>query len=122
MYMIWAGRASAATRFSFGCYVSARPSWLYSFGLDLCCDELAAGAAPGREYDVPFELSALVERIHQRALARFGPADGELLDVTLLEEEAAGIRLRHGPALISQQGRASRVRAPLTGRGPRFPG
>lgn len=34
--------------------------------------------------------------IHQRALARYGPADGELLAVALLEEQA-GIRLRHGP-------------------------
>jgi 3-hydroxyisobutyrate dehydrogenase len=46
---------------------------------------------------VPFELSALVERIHQRALARYGPVDGELLAVALLEEQA-GIQLRHGPA------------------------
>jgi hypothetical protein len=42
----------------------------------------------GREHDVPFELSALVERIYQRALARYGPADGELLAVALLEEQA----------------------------------
>lgn len=45
---------------------------------------------------VPFELSALVERIYQRALARYGPVDGELLAVALLEEQA-GLRLRHGP-------------------------
>jgi 3-hydroxyisobutyrate dehydrogenase len=70
--------------------------YLTSFGLDRCCEELTAVTALGREYDVPFELSALVERIHQRALARYGPADGELLGVALLEEEA-GTRLRHGP-------------------------
>jgi hypothetical protein len=39
----------------------------------------------------------LVERIHQRALARYGPVDGELLAVALLAEQA-GIQLRHGPA------------------------
>jgi 3-hydroxyisobutyrate dehydrogenase len=70
--------------------------YLTSFGLDRCCEELAAVTALGREHDVPFELSTLVERIHQRALARYGPADGELLAVALLEEQA-GIRLRHGP-------------------------
>jgi 3-hydroxyisobutyrate dehydrogenase len=71
--------------------------YLTSFGLDRCCEELAAVTALGREHDVPFELSALVEQIHQRALGRYGPVDGELLAVALLEEQA-GIRLRHGPA------------------------
>jgi 3-hydroxyisobutyrate dehydrogenase len=52
--------------------------------------------ALGREHDVPFELSELVERIYQRALARYGPVDGELLAVALLEEQA-GLRLRHDP-------------------------
>ena len=41
--------------------------------------------------------AALVERIHQHALTRYGPADGELLAIALPEEQA-GIRLRHGPA------------------------
>ena len=77
--------------------MSARPSWLYSFGLDLCCDELAAGAAPGREYDVPFELSALVERIHQRALARYGPADGELLASPCWKKKQQGSGCATGP-------------------------
>jgi len=69
--------------------------YLASFGLDRCCEELAAVTALGREHDVPFELSALVEQMYQRALNRYGPADGELLAVALLEE-AAGVRLRHG--------------------------
>jgi 3-hydroxyisobutyrate dehydrogenase len=70
--------------------------YLTSFGLDRCCEELAAVTALARDYDVPFQLSALVEHIHQRALARYGPAEGELLAVALLEEQA-GIQLRHGP-------------------------
>jgi len=69
--------------------------YLTSFGLDRCCEELAAVTALGRDCDVPFELSALVERIHQRALARYGAVDGELLAVALLEEQA-GIRLCDG--------------------------
>jgi 3-hydroxyisobutyrate dehydrogenase len=70
--------------------------YLTSFGLDRCCEELTTVTALAREHDVPFELSALVERIHQRALSRYGPVDGELLAAALLEEEA-GVRLRHGP-------------------------
>ena len=70
--------------------------YMTDFGLDRCCEELTTVTALGREHDVPFELSALVERTHQRALTRYGPADGELLAVALLEEQA-GIRLRHGP-------------------------
>lgn len=70
--------------------------YLACFGLDRCCEELAAVTALGREHDVPFELSALVEQIYQRALRRYGPADGELLAVALLEEEA-GVQLRHSP-------------------------
>ena len=54
------------------------------FGLDRCWEELTTVTALGREHDVPFELSAVVEQIHQRTLTRYGPADGELLAVALL--------------------------------------
>jgi 3-hydroxyisobutyrate dehydrogenase len=67
--------------------------YLTSFGLDRCCEELAAITALARQNNVPFEISEHVERIYQRALARYGPADGELLAVAMMEEEA-GIRLR----------------------------
>jgi 3-hydroxyisobutyrate dehydrogenase len=70
--------------------------YLRSFGLDRCCDQLAAVAALAREFGVPSELTQLVERTYQRALRRYGPADGELLAVALLEDEA-GLQLRHGP-------------------------
>jgi 3-hydroxyisobutyrate dehydrogenase len=45
------------------------------------------------ELAVPFELSAAVARAYARALERYGPVDGELLAVALLEEQA-GVRLR----------------------------
>jgi 3-hydroxyisobutyrate dehydrogenase len=45
------------------------------------------------QYQVPWELSDVVLRTYRRALARFGPADGELLAVSLLEDEA-GDKLR----------------------------
>jgi len=71
--------------------------YLTSFGLDRCCEELTAVADLARELRVPSQLTQVVEQTYQRALRRFGPVDGELLAVALLEEEA-GLRLRHGPA------------------------
>jgi 3-hydroxyisobutyrate dehydrogenase len=71
--------------------------YLTSFGLDRCCEELATVTELAREYDTPAELTALVERTYQRALTRYGPVDGELLAVALLEEQA-GAQLRHEPA------------------------
>lgn len=70
--------------------------YLTSFGLDRCCEELSAITALARREYVPFELSEKVEQIYQRALARYGPVDGELLPVAMLEEQA-GVRLRDRP-------------------------
>jgi 3-hydroxyisobutyrate dehydrogenase len=67
--------------------------YLASFGLDRICEELEAVTALAGEYKVPWELSGLVCRTYRRALARYGPVDGELLAVALLEEEA-GHKLR----------------------------
>lgn len=69
--------------------------YLEFFGLDRICEELAALTPLAAEQNVPFELSTLVERIHLRALDRFGPRNGELLASALLEEQA-GRRLRRG--------------------------
>jgi 3-hydroxyisobutyrate dehydrogenase len=69
--------------------------YLTSFGLDRICAELEAVTALAEEYEVPWELSGVVLQTYRRALARYGPADGELLAVALLEEEA-GRRLRPG--------------------------
>jgi 3-hydroxyisobutyrate dehydrogenase len=67
--------------------------YLPSFGLDRICEELEAVTALAGDYHVPWELSDLVRRTYLRALARYGPVDGELLAVALLEEEA-GDKLR----------------------------
>jgi 3-hydroxyisobutyrate dehydrogenase len=67
--------------------------YLASFGLDRICEELEAVTALAGQYQVPWELSDVVLRTYRRALARFGPADGELLAVSLLEDEA-GDKLR----------------------------
>ena len=71
--------------------------YLTSFGLDGICQELEAVTALAHEYRVPFELSDLVRRTYRRALDRYGPVDGELLAVALLEDEA-GHKLRPGIA------------------------
>ncbi|MGA8461718.1 MAG: NAD(P)-dependent oxidoreductase [Streptosporangiaceae bacterium] len=69
--------------------------YLPSFGLDRICEELEAVTALARGHGVPWELSEQVRQTYRRALARYGPADGELLAVALLEEEA-GQTLRRG--------------------------
>jgi 3-hydroxyisobutyrate dehydrogenase len=71
--------------------------YLTSFGLDRCCEELTAVADLARELSLPSQLTQLVEQTYLRALRRFGPVDGELMAVALLEEEA-GLQLRHDPA------------------------
>lgn len=67
--------------------------YLTSFGLDRCCEELAAITELAHDLEVPFELSMAVGDIYNRALERYGDRDGELLAVALLEE-MAGITLR----------------------------
>jgi 3-hydroxyisobutyrate dehydrogenase len=69
--------------------------YLTSFGLDRICEELEAVTTLAGDYQVPWELSDLVRSTYDRALARYGPVDGELLAVALLEEEA-GHKLRPG--------------------------
>jgi 3-hydroxyisobutyrate dehydrogenase len=71
--------------------------YLASFGLDRICEELDAVTALAGEHQAPWELSEVVRRTYHRALARFGPAEGELLAVGLLEGEA-GDKLRAAPS------------------------
>jgi 3-hydroxyisobutyrate dehydrogenase len=71
----------------------SRGDYMASFALDRICEELQAVTALARDYRVPFELSDLVYRTYRRALSRYGPVDGELLAMALLEDEA-GQKLR----------------------------
>jgi 3-hydroxyisobutyrate dehydrogenase len=71
--------------------------YLESFGVHRCWEELEAVVSLADELDVPFDLSRAVERAYRAAVERYGPADGELLPVALLEERA-GVRLRSTPA------------------------
>lgn len=67
--------------------------YMRSFPLDRCCEELASVTTLADELELPHELSSVVESIYLRALERYGPVDGELLAVSMLEERA-GVRLR----------------------------
>lgn len=67
-----------------------------TFGLDRCCEELQIVTELARDHHLPFQASQAVADVYQRALRRYGPVDGELLAVTLLEEQA-GLRLRQEP-------------------------
>ncbi|MFJ9544361.1 NAD(P)-dependent oxidoreductase [Streptomyces sp. NPDC101225] len=67
--------------------------YLASFGLDHIHDQLATVTSLARDLATPHDISEAVRRLHQQALKRYGPADGELLAVALLEERT-GIRLR----------------------------
>jgi 3-hydroxyisobutyrate dehydrogenase len=62
--------------------------YLTDFGLERCCEELDAITELAHGLDLPFELSTVVRDLHVRALARYGPRDGELLAVAMLEEDA----------------------------------
>ena len=90
---------SAASSNFIGCDLQAlfQGDYLASFGLDGICQELAMVTELASDHQVPFELSRLIRRTYQRALARFGPVDGELLAVALLEEQA-GLDLRSQPS------------------------
>ena len=68
--------------------------YLASFGLDHIHDQLAAVTALAAHFGTPHAIADTVRRLHEEALAHYGPADGELLAVALLEAKA-GTLLRH---------------------------
>jgi 3-hydroxyisobutyrate dehydrogenase len=71
--------------------------YLPLFGLDRCTEELEAVTGMFEVLGVPCELSRVVTRVHQQALSRFGPVNGELMALAFLEE-LAGSPLRPGRA------------------------
>ena len=68
--------------------------YLRTFGLDRCYEELQTVTGLARAQHLPFPVSEAVTDVYRRALDRYGPVDGELLAVALLEEQA-GLELRH---------------------------
>jgi 3-hydroxyisobutyrate dehydrogenase len=93
MQHVLAGSAASSSFISHDLSALLDGDYLTTFGQDRCCEELAAITELARRDGVPFEMSEHVERTYQRALTRYGPADGELLAIAITETEA-GIRLR----------------------------
>lgn len=67
--------------------------YLTSFGLDHIHDQLTIVVDQARALATPHDIAEAVRRTYQEALEHYGPADGELLAVAMLEERA-GLRLR----------------------------
>lgn len=59
-----------------------------TFGLERCVEELRTLRDLAEAHGTPFELSSLVTRLHEQALARYGAVKGELLAAKLLQERA----------------------------------
>ena len=91
------GSAAASSFMDDGVSAVLRGDYLTTFGLDRCCEELAAVTATAREAGTPLRMSGEVEQIYRQALARYGAANGELLPIAMMEEQA-GVRLRRNPA------------------------
>jgi 3-hydroxyisobutyrate dehydrogenase len=69
--------------------------YLETFGLDRCCEELDALVEMARAAGLPFEHGQATRDAYARALEHFGPRDGELLAVALLEQRAGQQLRRH---------------------------
>ncbi|MFM8312250.1 MAG: NAD(P)-dependent oxidoreductase [Ilumatobacteraceae bacterium] len=63
------------------------------FTIDLVCKDLQLALGLGESTGIDIEVSRLVEQIHRRALAAYGPKSGEM-SVVKLYEDAAGMQLR----------------------------
>ena len=85
--------------------------YLTSFGLEGCVRELESITGLADHLEVPHTLSDHVKRVYQQALEHFGPRDGELLPVALLEEQA-GTELRSRADQSHSLGTASGVNDP----------
>jgi 3-hydroxyisobutyrate dehydrogenase len=81
--------------------------YLRTFGLDRCCEELDAVQTLAHQLEVPSELSSVVARAYRHALDRYGPVDGELLAVALLEEQTGLALRRRSPPSASREPTAS---------------
>jgi 3-hydroxyisobutyrate dehydrogenase-like beta-hydroxyacid dehydrogenase len=68
-------------------------NYLPSYGLDRIHDQLEVITGEARDLGTPHAIADTVLHLHRRALERFGPVNGELLAVALLEE-VAGTLLR----------------------------
>ena len=63
------------------------------FTLDLVCKDIQLGLELGERTGIDIAVAKLVEEIHQKALAKYGPKSGEM-SVVKLYEDAAGTQFR----------------------------
>ena len=63
------------------------------FTLDLVCKDIQLGLELGERTGIDIAVAKLVDEIHQRALAKYGPKSGEM-SVVKLYEDAAGTQFR----------------------------
>lgn len=68
-----------------------RGDYLLDFGLDRCVEELESVGRFADEHTLPHPMLAALTDLHRAALERFGPVDGELMAVALLEEQAGTV-------------------------------
>jgi 3-hydroxyisobutyrate dehydrogenase len=62
--------------------------YMCTFALDRCCEELQTVTELARDHRLPFQVSDSVAELYRQALRRYGSADGELLGIAMLEEQA----------------------------------
>jgi 3-hydroxyisobutyrate dehydrogenase-like beta-hydroxyacid dehydrogenase len=70
-----------------------RGDYLTDFGLDRCVEELDSVRRHADDQALPHPMLNALTDLHRAALEHFGPVDGELMAVALLEAQA-GILLR----------------------------
>lgn len=83
-------RGSAGDGAFVGQHLSAllRGDYLTTFGLDRCVEELDSVLRFAEDQDLPHPMLTALADLHRQALERFGPVDGELMAVALLEAQA----------------------------------
>jgi 3-hydroxyisobutyrate dehydrogenase len=62
--------------------------YLADFGLSRCVEELDSVERTAEQARVPHPVTSVVADVHRRALAHFGPVDGELMASAWLEQRA----------------------------------
>ncbi|MFD0331679.1 NAD-binding protein [Streptacidiphilus monticola] len=81
--------------------------YLPCYGLDRIHQQLSALTALARAHGLPHAVAAAVADVHAEALGAFGPIDGELAAVALMERQA-GFLIRPGADLSDTPARPPR--------------
>jgi 3-hydroxyisobutyrate dehydrogenase len=68
-----------------------RGDYLTDFGLDRCLEELESVLDLADERALPHPMLTALTDLHRAALEHFGPVDGELMAVALLEAQAGSV-------------------------------